>query len=63
VADLGSLVSRRAGLDSAAEAFGEAARRTGLKVLIEPLRRAVTLGSCVRCGWRRWSTSAASWRS
>jgi hypothetical protein len=42
VVDLGSLVSRRAGLDSAAEAFGEAARRTGLKVLIEPLRRAVT---------------------
>jgi L-iditol 2-dehydrogenase len=42
VVDLGSLVSRRAGLDSAAVAFGEAARRTGLKVLIEPLRRAVT---------------------
>ena len=34
--DLGSLVSRRAGLDSAAGAFGEAARRSGLKVLIEP---------------------------
>ncbi len=42
VVDLGSLVSRRAGLGSAAEAFGEAARRTGLKVLIVPLRRAVT---------------------
>jgi threonine dehydrogenase-like Zn-dependent dehydrogenase len=40
-----------------------AARRTGLKVLIEPLRRAVTLGLCVRCGWRRWSTFAACWRS
>jgi L-iditol 2-dehydrogenase len=39
--DLGSLVSTRAGLDSAAGAFGAAARRTGLKVLIEPLRRAV----------------------
>ncbi len=70
--DLGSLVSRRAGLDSAAGAFGEAARRSGLKVLIEPLRRAVGLGryavplrwgSCVRCGWRRCSTCAACWRS
>jgi L-iditol 2-dehydrogenase len=59
VVDLGSLVSSRAGLGSAAEAFGEAARRTGLKVLIEPLR----FCSCVRCGWRRWSTSAACWRS
>jgi len=36
--DLGSLVSRRAGLGSAAGAFGEAARRTGLKVIIEPQR-------------------------
>jgi L-iditol 2-dehydrogenase len=44
VVDLGSLVSSRAGLASAAAAFGEAARRTGLKVLIEPLRCAVTLG-------------------
>ena len=70
--DLGSLVSRRAGLDSAAGAFGEAARRSGLKVVIEPLRCAVsvcryalpfTLGSCVRCGWRRCSTCAACWRS
>ena len=57
--DLGSLVSSRAGLGSAAAAFGEAARRTGLKVLIEPLR----CGSCVRCGWRRCSTAAACWRS
>ena len=68
VVDLGSLVSRRAGLDSAAGAFGEAARRNGLKVLIEPLRLcryAVPLGwgSCVRCGWRRCSTCAACWRS
>ena len=38
VVDLGSLVSRRAGLDSAAAAFGEAARRTWLKVVIEPQR-------------------------
>ena len=38
VVDLGSLVSRRAGLGSAAGAFGEAARRTGLKVIIEPQR-------------------------
>jgi L-iditol 2-dehydrogenase len=38
VVDLGSLVSTRAGLGSAAGAFGEAARRTGLKVLIEPQR-------------------------
>ena len=59
VVDLGSLVSSRAGLGSAAAAFGEAARRTGLKVLIEPLR----CGSCVRCGWRRCSTAAACWRS
>ena len=57
--DLGSLVSSRAGLGSAAAAFREAARRTGLKVLIEPLR----CGSCVRCGWRRCSTAAACWRS
>jgi L-iditol 2-dehydrogenase len=35
---LGSLVTRRAGLDEAAEAFGDAARRTGLKVVIEPQR-------------------------
>jgi L-iditol 2-dehydrogenase len=41
VVDLGSLVSTRAGLGTAAGAFGEAARRTGLKVLIEPLRCAV----------------------
>jgi L-iditol 2-dehydrogenase len=45
VVDLGSLVSRRVGLDSAAEAFGEAARRTGLKVLIEPLRWACACGA------------------
>jgi L-iditol 2-dehydrogenase len=38
VVDLGSLVSSRAGLGSAASAFADAARRTGLKVLIEPQR-------------------------
>ncbi len=38
VVDLGALVSRREGLGSAAGAFGEAARRTGLKVIIEPQR-------------------------
>ena len=38
VVDLGGLVSRRAGLGSAAEAFGDAAQRTGLKVVIEPQR-------------------------
>jgi L-iditol 2-dehydrogenase len=38
VVDLGALVSRRAGLGSVAGAFGEAARRTGLKVIIEPQR-------------------------
>ena len=38
VVDLGSLVSTRAGLGEVKEAFGEAAQRTGLKVLIEPLR-------------------------
>jgi L-iditol 2-dehydrogenase len=36
--DLGALVSRREGLGSAAAAFGDAARRTGLKVIIEPQR-------------------------
>jgi L-iditol 2-dehydrogenase len=38
VMDLGALVSRRAGLGSAAAAFGDAAHRTGLKVIIEPQR-------------------------
>ena len=38
VVDLGSLVSRRAGLGEVKEAFGEAAHRTGLKVIIEPQR-------------------------
>jgi len=38
VVDLGALVSRRAGLGSAAAAFGDAADRTGLKVIIEPQR-------------------------
>ena len=38
VVDLGALVSGRAGLGSAAGAFGEAAHRTGLKVLIDPQR-------------------------
>jgi L-iditol 2-dehydrogenase len=59
VVDLGSLVSRRAGLGEVKEAFGAAARRTGLKVLIEPLR----CGSCVRCGWRWCWIFAACWRS
>jgi len=54
--DLGSLVSRRAGLDSAAGAFGEAARRSGLKVLIEPLRCAVTL--CHYAGARAYACGA-----
>jgi L-iditol 2-dehydrogenase len=36
VVDLGSLISRRAGLDFSSEAFGQAAQRAGLKVLIEP---------------------------
>jgi L-iditol 2-dehydrogenase len=38
VVDLASLVTRRAGLGEAADAFGDAARRTGLKVIIEPQR-------------------------
>jgi L-iditol 2-dehydrogenase len=38
VVDLGALVSTRAGLGEVKEAFGDAARRTGLKVVIEPLR-------------------------
>jgi L-iditol 2-dehydrogenase len=38
VVDLGSLVSARAGLSSAQDAFGDAARRGGLKVVIEPQR-------------------------
>jgi L-iditol 2-dehydrogenase len=58
VVDLGSLVSRRAGLDSAAEAFGEAARRTGLKVLIEPLRRAVT--PCRYAGPLGWARACGA---
>ena len=36
VVDLGALVSRRAGLGEVKEAFGDAAHRTGLKVIIEP---------------------------
>jgi L-iditol 2-dehydrogenase len=36
VVDLRSLVSERVGLDSAGEAFRDAAKRTGLKVVIEP---------------------------
>ena len=38
VVDLGALVSRRAGLGLVAAAFGDAADRTGLKVIIEPQR-------------------------
>jgi L-iditol 2-dehydrogenase len=38
VVDLGALVSERAGLGSAAAAFGDAAKRSGLKVVIEPQR-------------------------
>jgi L-iditol 2-dehydrogenase len=38
VVDLGALVSRRAGLGEVKEAFGDAAHRTGLKVIIEPQR-------------------------
>ena len=36
--DLGSVVTSRAGLGEAGTAFGDAARRTGLKVIIEPQR-------------------------
>ncbi len=36
--DLGSAVTSRAGLGEAGTAFGDAARRTGLKVIIEPQR-------------------------
>ncbi len=38
VADLASLVTRRTGLGEIAEAFGEAARRSGLKVVVDPQR-------------------------
>jgi L-iditol 2-dehydrogenase len=38
VVDLDSLVSGRAGLGETAAAFGEGARRTGLKMMIEPQR-------------------------
>lgn len=38
VVDLASLVSARAGLGAAEDAFGGAARRGGLKVIIEPQR-------------------------
>jgi L-iditol 2-dehydrogenase len=36
--DLGSVVTSRAGLGEIQEAFGDGARRTGLKVIIEPQR-------------------------
>jgi len=36
--DLGSLVTRRAALDETSDAFADGARRTGLKVVIEPQR-------------------------
>ena len=38
VVDLGSVVTRRAGLGEVQAAFGDGARRTGLKVIIEPQR-------------------------
>ncbi len=38
VVDLGSVVTSRAGLGEIPAAFGEAARRTGLKAIIEPQR-------------------------
>jgi L-iditol 2-dehydrogenase len=38
VVDLGSLVTRRAGLGDIAAAFGDAAHRNGLKVIVEPQR-------------------------
>jgi threonine dehydrogenase-like Zn-dependent dehydrogenase len=38
VVDLGSMVSTRAGLGEAQEAFAGGSRRTGLKVMIEPQR-------------------------
>jgi L-iditol 2-dehydrogenase len=36
VVDLGSVVTSRSGLDEVQEAFGAAARRTGLKAIVEP---------------------------
>jgi len=38
VVDLASLVTSRSGLDGIPEAFGDAARRTGLKAITEPQR-------------------------
>jgi L-iditol 2-dehydrogenase len=38
VVDLGSVVTNRAGLSEVQAAFGDGARRTGLKVIIEPQR-------------------------
>ena len=38
VVDLGSVVTSRSGLGEVREAFAEAARRTGLKVIVEPQR-------------------------
>jgi L-iditol 2-dehydrogenase len=38
VVDLGSVVTRRAALGEVSEAFGDAAKRTGLKVVIDPQR-------------------------
>ena len=38
VVDLGAMVTGRAGLGEMQEAFTDAARRTGLKVVVEPQR-------------------------
>ena len=38
VVDLGSVVTSRSGLGEVREAFADAARRTGLKAIVEPQR-------------------------
>jgi L-iditol 2-dehydrogenase len=59
IVDVSSVVSRRAGLDSIASAFTDAAARTGLKVIVEP--GSLGCSACVRLGWRRpWTCAACS---
>ena len=62
VVDLGSVVTSRFGLGEVREAFADGARRTGLKVVVEPQRSAKVSG-CARHGSRWSSTSAACWCS
>ena len=59
VVDLDSLVTSRAGLGESREAFGEGARRTGLKVDHRAAALRPRVSPCVRSGWRWCSIAAA----